>query len=73
MKAQTKQPDRLVTVKEALDYAHLGRSKLYDLMATGKVIGVKRGRTTLVNLDSIDAYHRSLPQLCLRRNVHRRR
>lgn len=58
-------PRRLVKVKEALVYGRFGRTKLYELIAAGKIEAYKDGGTTLVDLDSIDRYQASLPQLRL--------
>jgi excisionase family DNA binding protein len=52
---------RLVTVKEAGAYARMGKTRLFQLMAEGKITYRKNGRTTLVSLDSIDDYLASLP------------
>jgi len=58
---------RLLKVKEALVYAGVGRTKLYELIAAGKIEAVKDGGSTLVDRDSIDRYHASLPALELKR------
>jgi hypothetical protein len=51
-------PLRLATVKEACAYAKMGKSKLYERMRDGDIVGYRRQKTTLVDLDSIDAMHR---------------
>ena len=54
---------RRVTVKEACAYARVGRTKLYRLIAKGKVDAYKDGVFTLVDLNSIDRYHSTLPKI----------
>jgi hypothetical protein len=63
---------RLVPVKEALRYGKFGLTKLYHLISDGKVDAYKDGHTTLIDLNSIDAYQRSLPRLVGRRSPRRR-
>jgi hypothetical protein len=63
---------RLVPVKDALRYGKFGLTKLYHLISDGKVDAYKDGHTTLVDLNSIDAYQRSLPRLVGRRSPRRR-
>jgi hypothetical protein len=52
-------PRRLATVKEALVYAKMGKTKFYEKMNEGAIKGCKRKgeRKTLIYLDSIDAMH----------------
>jgi hypothetical protein len=64
---------RLVSVKEALRYGKFGLTKLYHLISDGKIEARKDGHTTLVDLNSIDAYQKSLPRLVGRRSPRRRR
>ena len=54
---------RLAEFKVACAYAKVGVTKAYQLLAAGKIVAYKDGRKTLVDLDSIDRYHRSLPRL----------
>jgi hypothetical protein len=63
---------RLVPVKEALRYGKFGLTKLYHLISDSKVTAYKDGHTTLVDLNSIDAYQQSLPRLVGRRSPRRR-
>ena len=58
-------PRRLERFKAACSYARCGSTKLYELIEAGQVIAFKNGRLTLVDLDSIDRHHRSLPRLIL--------
>jgi hypothetical protein len=52
---------RLASFKEALIYGRLGKTRAYELIAAGKIKVRKDGRNTLVDLDSIDEYQRTLP------------
>lgn len=52
---------RLASFKEALVYGRLGKTRIYELIARGKIRAVKDGRRTLIDLDSIDEYQRTLP------------
>jgi excisionase family DNA binding protein len=54
---------RLVTIPEACKYARCAKSKLYQLIGEGKIVAVKDGHATLIDLNSIDAYHASLPRI----------
>lgn len=63
---------RLATMKEAMRYGRFGSTKLYHLISDGKVVAYKDGHTTLVDLGSIDDYHKSLPRLVGRRSPRRR-
>jgi hypothetical protein len=51
---------RLATVREACDYGRFGHTKCYDYINEGKIIAYKRGRRTMIDLDSIDAFNASL-------------
>jgi hypothetical protein len=55
-----------------LRYGKFGLTKLYHLISDGKIDAYKDGHTTLVDLNSIDAYQRSLPRLVGRRSPRRR-
>jgi hypothetical protein len=60
----TKQPAmRLATVKEACLYGHFGQTKCYDYINDGSIIAYKRGGSTLIDLDSIDAFNKSLKRI----------
>ena len=64
---------RLVTIKEACRYGRFGRDKLYQLIAEQKINAYKDGHITLVDLNSIDAYHRTLPRVISADRAERRR
>lgn len=57
---------RLVEIKDAMRYGHSGRTRIYDLLRANKIRGYRDGKRTLIDLDSIDAYHNSLPLVTLR-------
>lgn len=54
----------LIPMKKALEKLGCGRTKAYELINAGKIIAYKENeRRTLVDLESIEAYHASLPRL----------
>jgi excisionase family DNA binding protein len=56
---------RLVDFKTGMQYGGWRRSKTYRLIEEEKIVAKKDGRQTLIDLDSIDAYKRSLPKLAI--------
>jgi hypothetical protein len=54
---------RLATVREACLYGRFGHTKCYDYINRGKITAYKRGRRTMIDLDSIDAFHASLERI----------
>jgi hypothetical protein len=64
---------RLVSFKDALKLGNWGKDKLYELIGQEKVIAVKDGHATLIVLESIYDYQRSLPRLVARPRKKRRR
>jgi excisionase family DNA binding protein len=52
---------RLAPFNEALRYGRLGKTRAYELIHAGKIKAVKDGRRTLVDLNTIDEYQRTLP------------
>jgi hypothetical protein len=54
---------RLATVREACTYGRFGHTKCYDFINQGKIVAYKRGRRTMVDLDSIDAFNASLQRI----------
>ena len=57
---------RLAEFKAACAYGKFGVTRAYELIAAGKITAFKDGRKTLVDLNTIDAYHRALPRLIMR-------
>jgi excisionase family DNA binding protein len=53
---------RYVKIKEACRYGSFGLTKAYDLIKQEKIDAIKDGRSTKVDLDSIDRYHKTLPK-----------
>jgi hypothetical protein len=53
----------LITMKAALEKGGFKRTKAYKLINDGKIIAYKMGHQTMVDADSIDAYHASLPRI----------
>lgn len=47
--------------KQARSLLNVGRSEYYDLISTGKLRAVRRGRLILVPRDAIDEYLQTLP------------
>jgi hypothetical protein len=54
---------RLVPFRDGCKYGGFGKSKGYELMHTGKIKGSKMGKRTMLDLESIDRYHASLPKI----------
>ena len=65
-------PRRIMRLLPACEYAQIGRTKMYDLIRTGKIMAVKEGRATLIDLDSVDRHLASLPALQLRQQLQNR-
>ena len=57
---------RLATVREACTYGRFGNTKCYDYINAGKIVAYKRGCRTMIDLDSIDAFHASLERIAPR-------
>jgi len=53
----------LIPMKKALEKLGCGRTRAYELINGGKIIAYKDGHSTLVDLDSIEAYHASLKRI----------
>jgi excisionase family DNA binding protein len=62
---------RLVEFKDGCRYGRFGKTKAYELIAQERIRAYKMGSKTLIDLDSIDEYHASLPRVeaNLRRNA----
>jgi hypothetical protein len=57
------QKRNLIPLKKALERGGFGRTKAYDLINNGKIIAYKMGGQTMIDADSIDAYHLTLPRI----------
>ncbi|MEQ1819536.1 MAG: helix-turn-helix domain-containing protein [Terricaulis sp.] len=53
---------RLYTVKQFCAAYGMGRTRLYDLIAQGKIEAVKDGPKTLIPIESAEAWAASLPR-----------
>jgi hypothetical protein len=60
---------RLASMKVAVRYGGFSITKLYNLIAAEKIKAYKDGHKTMVDLDTVDAYHRSLPAFIPRRRL----
>jgi excisionase family DNA binding protein len=54
---------RLAEFKDGCRYGKFGKTKAYELIAQARIRAYKMGGKTLIDLDSIDEYHASLPRL----------
>ena len=54
---------RLVEFKDGCRYGKFGKTKAYELIAQERIRAYKMGGKTLIDLDSIDEYHASLPRV----------
>jgi Helix-turn-helix domain len=50
-------------MRAALDKGGFRRTKAYQLINEGKIIAYKMGHQTMIDADSIEAYHKSLPRI----------
>ena len=58
--------DRLLTVSECVTRLGVGRTKLYELLASGRVAAVKIGSRTYVAASEIERFVRTLPAAAFR-------
>ncbi|WP_247808083.1 MULTISPECIES: hypothetical protein [unclassified Bradyrhizobium] len=54
---------RLVEFKDGCRYGKLGKTEAYELIAHERIRAYKMGGKTLIDLDSVDDYHASLPRV----------
>jgi excisionase family DNA binding protein len=54
---------RLVEFKDGCRYGKFGKTKAYELIARERIRAYKMGGKTMIDLDSVDEYHASLPRL----------
>jgi excisionase family DNA binding protein len=54
---------RLVEFKEGCRYGKFGKTKAYELIAHDRIKAYKMGGKTLIDLDTVDEYHASLPRV----------
>ncbi|KRQ97088.1 hypothetical protein [Bradyrhizobium valentinum] len=58
-----RQKRNLITLKKALERGGFRRTKAYKLIKKGKIVAYKMEGQTMVDADSIDAYHMTLPRI----------
>lgn len=54
---------RLVEFKDGCRYGKFGKTKAYELIAEQRIRAYKMGGKTMIDLDSVDEYHASLPRV----------
>ena len=54
---------RFVEFKEGCRYGKFGKTKAYELIAQQRIRAYKMGGKTMIDLDSVDEYHASLPRV----------
>jgi excisionase family DNA binding protein len=54
---------RLVEFKDGCRYGKFGKTKAYELIAQEQIRAYKMGSKTMIDLDSVDEYHASLPRV----------
>jgi len=54
---------RLVEFKDGCRYGKFGKTKAYELIARERIRAYKMGGKTMIDLDSVDEYHASLPRV----------
>ncbi|MDF0515751.1 hypothetical protein P0R31_00655 [Bradyrhizobium yuanmingense] len=54
---------RLVEFKDGCRYGKFGGTKAYELIAHDRIRAYKMGGKTMIDLDSVDEYHASLPRV----------
>ena len=57
------QKRNLIPMDAGLVRAGCRYTKMYELIDAGHVLAYKQGGQTMIDADSIDAYHASLPQI----------
>ncbi|WP_296332450.1 helix-turn-helix domain-containing protein [Reyranella sp.] len=54
---------RLVVFKDGCRYGKFGKTKAYELIAQERIKAYKLGGKTMIDLDSVDQFHASLPKV----------
>jgi excisionase family DNA binding protein len=54
---------RLAEFKDGCRYGKFGKTKAYELIAEERIRAYKMGGKTMIDLDSVDEYHASLPRV----------
>ena len=58
-----RQKRNLIPLKRALEKGGFGRTKAYRLINEGKITAYRMEGTTMIDVDSIEAYHMTLPRI----------
>jgi hypothetical protein len=56
-------PRRWASRKEAMTYMRVGATRMNELLQAGLIFAKKNGRKVIVDLDSVDHYYESLPNV----------
>lgn len=59
-------PPRYGRIPQVTRAYGINRTRVYELIATGRISAIKDGRSTLIELASVDAYLASLPPANIR-------
>ncbi len=54
---------RLAEFKDGCRYGKFGKTKAYELIAQHRIRAYKMGGKTMIDLDSVDEFHASLPRV----------
>lgn len=54
---------RLVEFKDGCRYGKFGKTKAYELIAQHRIRAYKMGGKTMIDLESVDEFHASLPMV----------
>lgn len=54
---------RLAEFKQGCRYGKFGKTKAYELIAQQRIRAYKMGGKTMIDLDSVDEFHASLPRV----------
>jgi hypothetical protein len=63
--ATAKPKRRLAPIKHALRYGGFGHTKCYALIKRGVIKAYRMDGRTMIDLDTVDAFHASLPEIVL--------
>jgi hypothetical protein len=72
--ASTEEAPRVVSIKKARELlADKSRSEIYQAVADGRLEALKDGRRTLITMESIERYNKSLPRATIKKYIRRAR
>ena len=54
---------RLAEFKDGCRYGKFGKTKAYELISQQRIRAYKMGGKTMIDLDSVDEFHASLPRV----------